>query len=94
MARSRKATERNRDHRQENRTAALVLIDSKLLHARRDVEEAISTARSVGLDEDAVEILEASMDKLASATQLLRLAIAGAINVDWDAEMAKLGDAS
>lgn len=89
MARSRRS-EAERKSKAKSRTASLVLIDSKLIHARRDVEDAIAEARRAGLDEDAVEYLDSSLDKLQSATKLLRLAIAGSVDVDWDAELAKL----
>jgi hypothetical protein len=93
MSRSRRAEQRRQEHRKSNRTAQFVIIDGEITQARRCLMRALTEARGTeDLDEDTVRLLETALDSLKAITELLRLAISGSIAVDWDAELARLGD--
>jgi hypothetical protein len=93
MSRSRRAEKRRQEHRKSNRTAQFVIIDGEITQARRCLMRALTEARGTeDLDQDTVRLLETALDSLKAITELLRLAISGSIAVDWDAELARLGD--
>lgn len=94
MARSRKAAEQRETQRAERRTARFMTIDGEIAQAVRCLNRALHEARFGGLDSDAMEMLEASLDRLRALADLLRVAIAGSVDVDWDEELMKLGQVS
>lgn len=94
MARSRQAAEQRETQRAERRTARFMTIDGEIAQAIRCLNRALHEARHGGLESDAVEMLESSLDRLRSLTDLVRLAIVGSVDVDWDEELMKLGQVS
>lgn len=90
MARSRKVTADRELTKAQRRTAQFMVIDGEVSQALRCIERAVKEARVGGLDPDAVEALTSTLDKLRSMADLLRVAIAG-LDIDWDAELVKLG---
>lgn len=94
IAGGRKANAENKARRAANAASSYVEIEGELARARRAVNAALTIARDADLDAETVEFIESSADKLEAAIKLLRLAVAGAIDVDWDAEMIKIGEPS
>lgn len=99
MARSKQATTERKAEKIEKGNqlfgvaymAALASINGSLAHARRDLNDALAEARSIAeFEPDAIEYITASLDKLTAATNLVRLVIAGQLDVDWDAELVRI----
>jgi len=91
LARSRASEEQRTADRRRQQTARFMLVDARLSHARRDLLDALEHARLGGFGGDEIALLETAVSAIRAVTALLDSAISGASNVDWDAELAKIG---
>jgi predicted nucleic acid-binding Zn-ribbon protein len=91
LARSRASEEQRTADRRRQQTARFMLVDARLSHARRDLLDALENARLGGFGDGEIALLETAVSAIRAVTALLDSAISGASNVDWDAELAKIG---
>jgi hypothetical protein len=92
-----RTADRQRAERKKNqKSMLLVTIEGELAQARRCLLRALDEARlSGGFDHgDELDYLRQSIDNLIATAGLLRVAVGGSANVDWDAELIKLGEVS
>lgn len=66
-------------------------VENDLTAARNAVQKALHVAMQIDWTDQESLILAESIRKLVALTQLIDMAVTGTIEVDWDAEMAKLG---
>jgi len=71
-----------------------IAIEGKLSSAKRYLIDALREAENVNLDGEEMELLRGTIGNLRALLNLLDARMAGEINVDWDAELAKLGGGS
>lgn len=89
--------DRERATRKKNQKSMLLMtIEGELAQARRCLLRALDEARlSTGFDPgDPLDYLAQSVDNLIATAELLRVAVGGEANVDWDAELMKLREVS
>ena len=92
IARSRAVDATRREEQKQQRSVMFMRIDAKLAHARRDLRDVLDYGRDLGLGEDEVEDVKAALARIKSFTDMIDMALTGSMNVDWDAELAKLGE--
>jgi len=91
IARSKVTEEKRRTERAKQRSAMYMRIDAKLAHARGDLRDVLDYGKDLGLSADEVDDVKGALDKIKSFANLIDLALTGSMNVDWDAELAKIG---
>jgi hypothetical protein len=83
--------------REESRAAkshGFIRIEGSLAAAKRHLGEALDVAQNVEFSDDELTLIIRSIDNVRGLLHLIDLKLGGATDVDWDAELAKLGDAS
>lgn len=68
----------------------LIEVEAKALRMIRQGAELVALVRAVDWDDEAVELIEDSIANIKSMVDLIDIALVGAADVDWDAELAKL----
>jgi hypothetical protein len=86
-ARKRIENEKRRAH-----TIRYVRMEGFIASARRSVLAALTESQDVQFTDEERELIQHAADELRSILNLLDLRIVGDTDVDWDAELAKLGD--
>lgn len=92
-ARHRKTNEMTKRHRAEDvarRSLRFVSIEGKLARAKTFVMEALAEAEDVKFNDEEMELMRATIANLKALLNLIDLRMAGAPDIDWDAEMATL----
>jgi len=92
IARSKAADAKRRTERAAQRSVMFMRIDAKLAHARRDLRDVLEFGRDLGLGDDEIEDVKQALAKIKSFTDLIDMALTGSMDVDWDAELTKIGD--
>lgn len=91
IARSKVSEAKRRAERAQQRSAMFMRIDAKLAHARADLRDVLEFGRDLGLSDDEIEDVKGALAKIKSFADLIDLALTGSMDVDWDAELAKIG---
>lgn len=91
IARSKASEVTRRTERAKQRSAMYMRIDAKLAHARSDLQDVLNYGKDLGLSSDETEDVKGALDKIKSFANLIDLALTGSMDVDWDAELAKIG---
>ncbi len=94
IARSKASEVTRRTERAKQRSAMFMRIDAKLAHARSDLQDVLHYGKDLGLSSDETEDVKGALDKIKSFANLIDLALTGSMDVDWDAELAKIGGES
>lgn len=94
IARSKASEATRRTERAKQRSAMYMRIDAKLAHARSDLQDVLNYGKDLGLSSDETEDVKGALDKIKSFANLIDLALTGSMDVDWDAELAKIGGES
>lgn len=82
---------RERSKMKEQHGLRFISIDDRLAKARQLLSNVLNEAHAVEWTEQEREILVDSVTKTKSLMDLIALAINGTVDVDWDAELIKLG---
>jgi predicted nucleic acid-binding Zn-ribbon protein len=93
IAESRKVEREGRERLRERKSAQAVLIEGELAKARYGLIGALNYAREVDpstFPADFLDQLHRSLGDIDALLKLLRSALGGAADIDWDAELAKL----
>lgn len=93
IVRSERAERHTRDDRQKRLGLRFVEIEGKLTKAKTALLDALSVARAVEWEPEHQELLEHTLESVKSLIALVDLALTGAADVDWDAELAALEEA-
>jgi predicted Rdx family selenoprotein len=91
IARSKAAEAKRTKERAAQRSVMFMRIDAKLAHARRDLRDVLEFGRDLGLGDDEIEDVKEALAKIKSFADLIDMALTGSMDVDWDAELAKIG---
>jgi predicted nucleic acid-binding Zn-ribbon protein len=91
IARSKAADAKRTKERAAQRSVMFMRIDAKLAHARRDLRDVLEFGRDLGLGDDEIEDVKEALAKIKSFADLIDMALTGSMDVDWDAELAKIG---
>jgi hypothetical protein len=94
IARSKAAEAKRTKERAAQRSVMFMRIDAKLAHARRDLRDVLEFGRDLGLGDDEIEDIKEALAKIKSFADLIDMALTGSMDVDWDAELAKIGGES
>jgi hypothetical protein len=94
IARSKAAEAKRTKERAAQRSVMFMRIDAKLAHARRDLRDVLEFGRDLGLGDDEIEDVKEALAKIKSFADLIDMALTGSMDVDWDAELAKIGGES
>ena len=92
IVRSEKAAKQQDGQRKERLGFRFVELEAHLEAMRRRGEEALTVARSVGWEEELQELLRHTLGQVKALLTLIDVALAGAADIDWDAELAALED--
>ena len=78
--------------KRSNLPRAYIEVEYELDKARRALQNAIGWARghTGGFDPEAVELMQDSLARVRSLLDLMNMAIIGEVEVDWDAELARI----
>lgn len=90
IARSEQAAQDRTDDRRRRRGMRFVELEGHLDAARRRLDSALAVARAVEWNEEHQELLQATVANVRSLLDLIDVALAGAPDIDWDAELAAL----
>ena len=85
------AKQREERHRKAH-TFAYIQIEGQLAAAKRKLMDALKQADDVAFSAEERELLIEAIARIKSVLALIDLRIAGTADVDWDAELAKLGE--
>jgi hypothetical protein len=91
IAVNRQVEKETRERHRASKSRTYIEISGLLSKARRAVNDALVVARDGELDPETTEFVVDALDRLEAATGLLRLAVAGSADIDWDREMIKMG---
>lgn len=90
--------EKAKTNRQEERKQRLSLrfieMEGKLHKAKRALTDALNLAHSVPWGDEERQLLSSAVGNVKSLLGLIELALVGSADVDWDAELASLGETS
>jgi len=89
---SRESAQRGRERKAASRTLRYVEIEGDLAGAQRRLVHALSVAQDVGFSDEEMELIRDSVAKIRAVLDLIDLRMAGDPDIDWDAELAKLGE--
>jgi len=92
VVKSEKAERNKQAERAQRTNLRAISVEEKLTRMMRIGIEALSELRGTELDSDAQELLEDSLERLRAVLNLLDMAIAGAVEIDWDKEFSKLSE--
>lgn len=93
LAKMREADRKAEEARRARHSMAWLSMDVLITAARGKVRDAINEARGVQFTDEERQWLAAAIAKLRAAVDFLDVAVAGqSANVDWDAELAKMGE--
>jgi hypothetical protein len=87
--------ERRAEERRERRASTVqVLVDLMLAidGARYKLTDALVIAKEGDMNTETMAQANVALDKVRTVLGLLEMAVAGSAEIDWDAELAKLGD--
>lgn len=82
---------KERERKRQRRTQRYVEIEGDLATAQRRLMHALRVAEGVGFDDDEMELIRDSIAKVRAVLDLIDLRMAGTPDIDWDAELTKLG---
>jgi hypothetical protein len=92
IVRAENTEHRVKAQRDEHRGLRFIEVEGSLAKAQKELLKAVDSARHAGFDDDEIELLVDSLAKVRAVLNLIDAAVAGSVNVDWDAELVKLGD--
>ena len=90
IAKTRAVEAKTRSERKARYGLRYVQIDGKILTAKRHLTEALELADDIA-DEEERELLRDAIANLVALTHLIDLRLGGAPDIDWNAELVKLG---
>lgn len=90
IVRSERAERQQRDERRERMGLRFVEMEGKLAKAKSALLDALNVARDVEWEEEHRQLLEQALQSVKSLLALVDLALTGAADVDWDAELSGL----
>jgi hypothetical protein len=70
--------------------ARFIEMEGMLAPVKRKLLDALNLAREVDFDPEHIELLQISLGNVKALIGLIDMALAGAVEVDWDAELASL----
>lgn len=89
--RGEQAEKQRREDRTQRTSLRYIELDGKIAQARRVLTDGLQIARQdIGWEQDELDLLIGALDALKALTGLIDLALTGALDVDWDGELAKL----
>lgn len=86
------ATEQQKADRHRRRGLRYIELEERLGRVRRELVASIEIAAALDIGDEERELLEETLGNVRALLGLLDLAIVGATEVDWDAELTRLGD--
>lgn len=90
IVRAERAESRSREQRRRSLGLRFVEMEGKLAKAKSALVDALAVARDVEWEDEHRELLEHTLEGVKSLLALVDLALTGAADVDWDAELAGL----
>lgn len=72
-------------------TLRYIEVEGKLGTARRKLAEALTVAQDVGFTGEEMELMREALGQIRAVLNLIDLRLAGNPDIDWDAELTKLG---
>jgi len=90
-ARTERTNERLKQERSERHTLRYTEIEGHVAAAMQRLRKALDTAEGVEFSDEERELIADSLGKLRAVLNLIDVRIVGETNINWDAELAKLG---
>lgn len=94
VVKSEKAALKNRQEQAARHSLRFVAVEQYLAKAMRALTAALNESHHVPWSDDEREMLTETIEKVRQLLALIDLSVVGTADVDWDAELARLGDAS
>jgi hypothetical protein len=85
-----KAEQQRTEERKARHTLRYISIEGKLARMLRIGTEVLKEAEDVGFDDEERELLADTVGQLRALLNLIDMRFAGTVDVDWDAELAKI----
>jgi hypothetical protein len=82
---------RRRKSKAERHEARWLSIENCLSQAKIKLTKALKEAEGVDFDDEELDLLRATIQQVRAVLDLLDMRMAGTPDIDWDAELAKLG---
>lgn len=82
---------RNESNRKSKSSLRFISIEGKLAGAKRKVSDALAEAEGVDFTDEEMELLRSTVSSINAILTLLDLRMAGTPDIDWDAELEKIG---
>lgn len=92
IVKAEKAGDRNRSEKTARHSLRFVGVEANLARAQRCLDAALRESYNVPWSDDERDMLRETLDKVRQLLALVDLSIVGTADVDWDAELARLGD--
>lgn len=93
-AKATKAQQQRRTEERSRRSVRFIAVEGKLAGAQRYLRQALDEAAEVAFNDEEMALIRASIANVQTLLNLIDLRMAGTPDIDWDAELAKLGGAS
>jgi hypothetical protein len=90
IVKSEQVDQRRTAERKQKLGLRFVEMEGKLMKARGALVEALNVAHEVPWGDEERELLSATVENVKALLKLIDVALAGAADVDWDAELAKI----
>ena len=90
---ARRSAKREQDEKREQATMRYIEIEGDIGAAMQRLRKILNAA-DVGFSEEERELIVESLGRLRALMNLIDVRIAGKVDIDWDAELAKIGDVS
>lgn len=92
-ARHERTQERVQSESKARHTFRYVELEGHIAYAMRRLREALDVAQDVPFEDEERELIADSLAKLRAVLNLIDVRVTGTTMVDWDSELAKLGEA-
>jgi hypothetical protein len=89
-AKAAKAKKKRKQEEKQRHSVRFIHVEGHLAGAQRKLMDALKEAQGVGFSDEEMELIRSSIDNIHSVLNLIDLRMAGAPDVDWDGELAKL----
>jgi hypothetical protein len=93
-AKDKARAKRVEESRKAGHTLVYLSLEGRFMTARRNLTDALKEAHDVDLSDDEMELLRDTVNQLKALIDLIGLRFGGTDDIDWDAELARLGELS
>lgn len=91
-AKARRSAAKQREENKARHTSRYIEIEGYIGVAIQKIRQALDCAENVGFSEEETDLMTVASNKLRAVLTLFDLRITGTADIDWDAELQKIGE--